>query len=56
MTAAQLGDETAFREPVETYRRELHAHYYRMTDSLDDADDRIGQLCARLRLHRSPEP
>jgi DNA-directed RNA polymerase specialized sigma24 family protein len=24
---------------VEAYRRELHAHYYRMTDSLDDADD-----------------
>lgn len=47
MTAAQRGDETAFRELVETYRRELHAHCYRMTASLDDADDMVQEVLLR---------
>jgi RNA polymerase sigma-70 factor (ECF subfamily) len=47
VTAAQRGDETAFRELVETYRRELHAHCYRMTASLDDADDMVQEVMLR---------
>jgi RNA polymerase sigma-70 factor (ECF subfamily) len=47
VTAAQQGDETAFRELVETYRRELHAHCYRMTASLEDADDMVQEVLLR---------
>ena len=49
VTAAQRGDETAFRELMETYRRELHAHCYRMTASLDDADDMVQEVCGEPR-------
>lgn len=47
VNAAKGGDETAFRELVETYRRELHAHCYRMTASLDDADDMVQEVMVR---------
>jgi RNA polymerase sigma-70 factor (ECF subfamily) len=39
LARAQAGDERAFRELVEPYRRALHVHAYRMLGSLDDADD-----------------
>jgi RNA polymerase sigma-70 factor (ECF subfamily) len=47
VSAAQRGDEAAFGELVETYRRELHAHCYRMTASLDDADDMVQEVMLR---------
>ena len=47
VAAAQRGDEDAFRKLVETYRRELHAHCYRMTASLDDADDMVQEVLLR---------
>jgi RNA polymerase sigma-70 factor, ECF subfamily len=47
VTAAQQGDEAAFGALVEPYRRELHVHCYRMTASLDDADDMVQEVMLR---------
>jgi RNA polymerase sigma-70 factor (ECF subfamily) len=41
LSAARLGDRNAFEELVGPHRRELHVHCYRMTASLDDADDML---------------
>src|SRR5437588_10968378 len=39
LTRARSGDETAFRELADRYRRELQLHIYRIVGSTQDAED-----------------
>ena len=47
LAAACEGDEGAFRALVDPYRRELRAYCYRMSGSLDDADDLLQECLVR---------
>lgn len=44
---ARIGSHRAFRALVEPYQRDLQRHCYRMTGSLDDADDLVQETLFR---------
>ena len=44
---AQAGDHAAFERAIGPYRQELHRHCYRMTGSVDDADDILQETLFR---------
>ena len=47
LRSAQSGDHAAFVRVVSPYRNELHRHCYRMTGSVDDADDILQETLFR---------
>jgi len=47
LVAARRGDESAYSRLVDLYRPELHAHCYRMTGSVHDADDALQDALLR---------
>jgi RNA polymerase sigma-70 factor, ECF subfamily len=47
VSATRSGEEAAFVELVKRHRRELHVHCYRMSGSLEDAEDLVQETLLR---------
>ena len=53
LTRARAGDEQAFGELTDPYRRELQLHCYRILGSLQDAEDSLQETL--LAARRGPD-
>ena len=54
LSRARAGDESAFQELVEPYRRELHLHCYRILGSLQDAEDTVQETLLAAQTFEVP--
>jgi len=52
VAAAQMGDELAFTELVQRYRRELQVHCYRMLGSVVESEDLVQETFLKAWRHR----